>query len=64
MFSSKKKRAATFFKRKVGGAEFFTRGKFPKTRPRYPVNFGRSLIPPEPSENELARISAYIYRIS
>ena len=53
-FSSKKKGAATFFhrkkrgrelffKRKKGGAEFFTRGKIPKTRPRYPVNFGRSL---------------------
>ena len=53
-FSSNKKGAATFFhrkkrgrglffKRKKWGAEFFTRGKIPQTRPRYPVNFERSL---------------------
>ena len=35
--------ANTFFSEKIRGAKTFFMQIFPKTRPRYPVNFDRSL---------------------
>ena len=43
-FSEKIRGAKTFFRLKKGGRRLFFRQIFPKTRPRYPVNFDRSLI--------------------
>ena len=40
-----------FFFEKERGAKTFFRQIFPKTRPRYPVNFDRSLIPVTPRGN-------------
>ena len=42
-FSKKIRGAKTFFDLEKGGAKTFFRQIFPKTRPRYPVNFDRSL---------------------
>ena len=43
-FSENIRGAKTFFRLKKGGRRLFFRQIFPKTRPRYPVNFDRSLI--------------------
>ena len=43
-FLRKNKGAKTFFRLKKGGEDFFSGKFFSKTRPRYPVNFDRSLI--------------------
>ena len=42
-FSEKNKGDEDFFNYKKGGEDFF-RANFPKTRPRYLVNFDRSLL--------------------
>ena len=43
LFFRKNKGAKTFLRLKKGGEDFFFRQIFPKTLPRYPVNFDRSL---------------------
>ena len=43
LFLGEKKGAKSFFGKKKGGLRVFYWSKIPKTRPRHPANFGRSL---------------------